>query len=141
MVYTPIDFWLAAFRTGERLGATLKASQTVIDSRVRTMADAASEPGRGDYAELARMVPEKVEAFSQASTSLFEDAIAIQAQTAANVGALMAMAWRPGNVAGWMAIADRSSRIARRAGQASGKALAPVHKAATGNARRLKRKG
>ncbi len=139
MMYTPLDFWLTMFRTGQKMTATLDASKTVIDSRVGSMADAARNPLGGDYAELSRMVPEKVEAFSRASASVMADSIALQSAAMANWNALAAMAWRPASFGDWVKIADRSAKMAKRAGASGGKALAPVHRTATGNARRLRK--
>jgi hypothetical protein len=140
MIYTPFDFWLGVMRTGQKMSATMDASKAVIDSRMQTMAHAARDPLRGDYQELGLMVPEKVEAFSRAGASVMKDALAIQSAAMANWNALAAMAWRPATLGDWVGIADRTAGMAKRAGQSGGRALAPVHRAATGNARRLNRK-
>ena len=56
--------WGSVGATGERLGETATASQAVIASRTNTIGAAMRSPLSGDYAELGRMVPEKVAAFS-----------------------------------------------------------------------------
>lgn len=141
-MYFPFEFWLTAFRTSQKLAATMTAASIVVDRRMQTMTEAAQNPLRGDYAELSRMVPEKVEAFSKAGASMIADIAALQAQAWANWSAMAALAagGRGGNLADWIAIANRSSRMIERASEANGKALAPVHRAVTGNARRLKRR-
>jgi hypothetical protein len=140
MIYTPFDFWLTALRTGEKMQATFGASKEVIDSRLNTMADAARNPLSADYGELARMVPEKVDAFSKAGASVMADTFALQSAALANWNALVAMAWRPASFGDWIEIADRSARMAKRAAGSGSKALVPVHRAASGNAKRLRSK-
>ena len=71
--------------TAVRAGETMLAANAVINSRVGTMGAAARNPITADYAELAKMIPEKLEAFSRAGASLMKDAEAAQAETAAQM--------------------------------------------------------
>ncbi|MBA3896273.1 MAG: hypothetical protein H0X36_03875 [Sphingomonadaceae bacterium] len=141
MTANPYDFWLGMWRTGMRLTETMHASGAVIDSRSRAMMDAARDPLNGDYRELNRMLPEKVAAFSQAGASLAADFWALQTQAMANWSQMMTLAMNGRGVSlrDWMAMASRSSAMMTRTGRSGAKALAPVHRAATANARRLKR--
>ena len=147
MTSSPLDFWMGAWRSGlamadagMKLGETVSASHAVIDSRVRSMADAARDPFNGNYAELGRMVPEKVEAFGKSAASGWNDMQAIQSDLFANGMEMMRIATtgRLPSAGEAMAMTSRSSRIVARAAASGGRALAPVHLAATGNARRLK---
>ncbi len=148
MADTTFDFWAGMWRsgvamaeTGIKLAETMQASGAVVDSRSRTMAAASRDPLNADYVELAKMVPEKVEAFSKAGMSAMADLHEIQSQALAHWQQVVGIA-----LSGRMAspeqlgeMASRSSRMFERAARAGGRALAPVHLSATGNARRLSR--
>lgn len=144
----PFDLWMGMWRSGQAaadtaltLGETLRAAGAVVDSRSRTMAAASRDPINGDYAELARMVPEKLAAFSAAGASALRDLQAVQSYAMANWRLVTDIAFK-GRIATAKeanAIATRSAAMVERTARAGGKALAPVHRAATGNARRLKR--
>jgi hypothetical protein len=120
----PVLPWFTlALRTGEMLAA----SGQVIPIRLARMAAAGHAPSARDRREFARMGPEKLQAGTQ---SLFAVALRLQAMQLQ----WLAQAWRPwlGAWGGWTA----GSAHAARLGSA---ALAPVHRAATANARRLTR--
>ena len=148
MADTPYDFWAGMWRsgvamaeTGVKFAETMHASRAVVDSRSRTMAAASRDPLNGDYVELGRMVPEKVEAFAAAGMSAMADLQMIQAQALANWQQMIgiAMSGRMASAAQIGELTTRSSRMIERASSAGGKALAPVHLSATNNARRLSR--
>ena len=144
---TPWDFWMrswssgvAASQVGLRFAEMMQASNTVITSRCETMAAAARDPVNGDYRELSRMVPEKVAAFGESARTTMGDMAAIQSDAAAHWQQLSAMAWRgrPPTFAELDTLSERALRMAERAIGAGGAALKPVHKTATGNAKRLR---
>ncbi len=148
MADDPFDFWAGMWRsgvmmaeTGIKFAETMHASGAVVDSRTRTMAAASRDPLNGDYGELGMMIPEKVEAFSKAGMSAMADLQAIQAHAFAHWEQLLgiAMSGRMASVSQLGELAARSSRMIERAASAGGKALAPVHRSATNNARRLGR--
>jgi len=120
------DMWMESCTTGLRLAETMVAVPAVVDARMPLIRDAASNPLTGDWPELYEMVAEKVEAFTLAGLSLTRDMQAIQAEMLRPARSVTA------------AVAS-SARIGQRAVGAAGRALAPVHAAATGNARRLRR--
>lgn len=133
-------FDLAA--TAIRAGETMVAANTVIGSRMGTMGAAARNPMTADYAELARMVPEKVEAFSRAGASLMKDVEAVQAETGAqirHVTAIMTSGKIP-TFSDLFTLSARWARILQKTSGAAGRALLPVHAAAMGNATRLRLK-
>lgn len=132
-------FELAA--TAVRAGETLMAAQAVIGSRVGTIGAAARNPLAGDYAELARMVPEKVEAFSRAGASLMKDAESMQAEAGAQIRHVTALmtSGRVPTFSDMFTLAGRWARIAQQTTGAAGRALLPVHAAAMSKARRLQK--
>lgn len=136
---TMFDTWLGLWRTGRRFSETMTASGTVINSRTQMMREAARDPIHGNYAELGRMMPEKVEAFAEAGASIMTDFCAIQLQNWTNWNQIMlaAMTGRAPTYSDWRRLAVKQSRTTQRAIRASGKALAPVHRAALANAKRL----
>lgn len=144
---TPLDMGLAFSRAGAemmtgwlRLGETMSASHRVVERRGALLGDMARDPFAGDYAELGRMVPEKLSAVAAAGTSWIEDCAEVQRQLAAQVSDATRFVASGGAhpVAFFSRSADRSSRAAATTMRAGARALAPVHRAATGNARRLK---
>lgn len=144
---TPLDMGLALSRAGfdmmqgwVALGETLSASQRVAERRGAMMGDAARSPLAGDYAEFGRMLPEKLSAFTGAAENWFADCFEVQRQMIAQFAdASSFMAGGGANPMAFMARgAERSNRVAITAMSAGGKALAPVHRAATRNAKRLK---
>ena len=128
--------------TSTKVAETLQASGVVIESRSRTIATASSNPLAGDYNELGRMIPEKVAAFSQAGMAAFGDLQALQLEAVAQWQQMMgiAMRGRAATAAETAAMTTRSARMTRRATGAAAKALAPIHRTATGNAERLAKK-
>jgi len=146
MSANPFAFWTSLWtggiemaKTGGKFAEMLHASGTVVDSRTRSMAAATRDPLNGDYRELNRMVPEKVAAFSESARAASGDLHALQAEGLAQWQALsqIALSGRPPTLADMATLTARSARIMDRATRAGGKALAPVHRQATANARRL----
>ncbi|MBC7987652.1 MAG: hypothetical protein H7X93_13445 [Sphingomonadaceae bacterium] len=146
-MFNPLDMGLAFSRASTQMmtgwlrwGETLSASQRVIEHRSGLVQDAARNPFAGDYAELGRMAPEKISAFALAGSSWMEGCFEMQRQLLAQMADLTRFATSGGAhpVAFMSRSAERSNRIANTAIRAGGKALAPVHRAATGNAKRLK---
>jgi hypothetical protein len=143
-------FWRQAFDLGSSLWAnglalsqTAMASKAVIGHRGRTIDAAIRSPLLGDYGELGRMVPEKVVAFGAAGAILSEDWLAIQADFLAqgrDIGLLLLGGWPP-STSLLARVSDRGADIAVKMSRAGGRALGPVHKTATGNQRRLRRRG
>ena len=150
---TIFDFWAGMYRTGrvwmqtgDKMSETLQASNTVIDARTGMMQDAARSPMTGNYAELSRMVPEKVEAFSQGAMAALPAMMAMQNQMLANWQQMMriGMSGRLPSARQVEAMAKSGAKVMAQGADAGSKALAPVHRTATGNARRLssaKRRG
>lgn len=148
MTMTPFDLWAGMWRTGQdmletslKMAETAVASQAVIESRTRTMAEAVRNPLGADYAELGRMVPEKLSALAEAGAAAMDDVQAVQSMALANWQMLMGIAGS-GKIPSankLNSIAKRSTAIVERSARATGKALGPFHAGATGNARRLAR--
>ena len=118
------DMWAEGVNTSMRLAETMVAVPSVVNSRMPMIRAAASNPLTGDWPELYKMVAEKAEAFTLAGLSITRDMQAIQAEMLKPVRSAKAAA-------------ASSARIGQHAAGAAGRALAPVHAAATGNAKRL----
>ena len=141
-----LDFAEVSTKTGEMAAA----ANTVIGERVALLAEAARDPLVADYAEFARVLPEKVTAMHQAGAALLDGWWALQRDVGDyTVYVTRAMTsgqppW-PSDVA---ELVERTSvhgtRIAATAIDAAGLVLAPFYESATSNARRLshrKRRG
>ncbi len=131
-------------QTGVRLVETLSASADVIASRGATIGAAMRSPRNADHAELGRMMPEKMEAFSHSGSAIADACWAMGSAWMSEAENLTALSMR-GRAPTLGELAALSSRTAAyslgamEAGTAIGsKALAPVHRKATANARRLK---
>ena len=147
-----------AASTSLKGGELAVASGRVIAERAALGVAAFIDPSTADHIEFSRMVPEKMEAFLAASAALqrrsgqfvaemvrlagSESALALSAagqlalcRSPADLLALqnrLALAWFGRAV-------SQSLALGALAAGAGGAALAPVHRAATGNARRLRR--
>ena len=140
-----IDYWSdwqRLVRAGMMWSETLTAAHAVVGHRSKTIESALNDPFGADHAELGRMVSEKAAAFGAAGASLARDTWAMQADLAAQAAALgsLMMGQLPTPGAS-RAMVRRGQRIGSAALASSLRAMAPVHKAATANARRLGRKG
>ena len=140
---TAASFQLA--QTGVRMAETLSASADVIASRGAAMGVAMRSPLDADHAELGRMVPEKLEAFSRSGSAMADAFWAMGEAWMDEAQNLTALSMR-GRVPTMRELATLSGRAAAwslctmEAGASLGsKALAPIHRKATANARRLKR--
>lgn len=138
--------WGSVGATNDRLSETATASQAVIASRSATIGEAMRTPLRGDYAELGRMVPEKVAAFSESSSAGMNALWTLQAGYVAQAQEIGAL-WLRGRPPTLFELADLSERSSMHALHAletgarmSHEVVAPLHKAATGNAKRLRKK-
>jgi len=130
--------WQRMIRAGTMWSETLNAAHAVVGHRSRTIKSALHDPLGADHAELGRMVSEKSSAFGAAGTSLVRDVLDLQADLAAQAAALGQMMF--GQLPTPRAAQEmvlRSQRLGTAALASSIRALTPVHKAATANARRL----
>jgi hypothetical protein len=144
----------ATHRTGELAIATNK----VVAKRMSLAAAAIVDPGRADHAEFGRILPEKTVAFSQAGMAwmswsgkvaeqMSSFALAEMASASAAVTA-MAACKTPGAlidaqsrfVTAWFGRAvAQSMNLGALAMRSQGAVIAPIHRVATANARRLGR--
>ena len=141
----------AAFDLAEvslKAGEMTMAAGTVISHRAGMIATAQHDPLNADHAELGRMLPEKVKAFSEAGAAAVEELWSLQRDIGdymLYVARAMTMTLgRPARPSDVAEFAERSfthgTRIATTAIGAAAVALAPLHKKATSNARRLARR-
>ncbi|MDB5687733.1 MAG: hypothetical protein JWR77_2322 [Rhizorhabdus sp.] len=131
-------------RMGMRVSETLSASNDVIVKRTGMIGSALRHPGRADHAELARMIPEKVEAFASAGSAIAAEWWSMQRAMLCEMQDIGAMAMR-GRPPTFTELSNLSSRNANHAVRAVEKvvsmgdaALKPIHAKATSNAQRLK---
>jgi hypothetical protein len=117
------------------------ATAYVVGFRGPLIARASVAPWAADHAELGRMVPEKIAAFSSAAAAL-SLAVGLAQQAAAAHAAAMAMAWAAGPTPHGML--DLLGRVGSynavsmdRAVRTASEVLSPIHLAVTANATRL----
>jgi len=129
-----------------KAGEMTTAAGAVIGTRVWMIAAAQQDPLNADHAELGRMLPEKVQAFSEAGAAVVEEWSALSRDVGdymLYLGRAMTTG-RPPLPSDVLELAARTSahgaRVASSAIGAASVALAPLHKRATSNARRLIRR-
>lgn len=115
------DMANAAFRTGE----TMAAADRVIRNRSVTLAQAWNNPITADYAELGRLVPEKMAASGRATSDVMTELFAIWAEAGRQ--------WQSSGP-------TRPDELTLRTMGLYAIALQPFHAAVTANDRRLRRK-
>lgn len=140
-------------------GEMVQAAGETIVHRMEMMRRAAGDPVVLGHPEFALMYREKGEAGLAAARAMADDVIDGQRvmaswlgdQARLNMSALLSLA-RCRSLPDWLAVQRRyleasteraataGSRLAKLAGHAADAGLAPVHRAASGNARRLGRR-
>lgn len=151
--------WSAAAQNASslfRAGELALAAATVIGARSQLGLAGAADPARADYAELARIAPEKIDAFSRSGAAVVGQVWEMQREVGtlmlrqAEAGLNLALAfWQlplPHHAAQLQAdfvagtvdrTADSADRLAHRASRLHDTAMRPIHRRATANARRL----
>jgi hypothetical protein len=151
--------WSAAAQNASslfRAGELALAAATVIGARSQLGLAGAADPARADYAELARIAPEKIDAFSRSGAAVVGQVWEMQREVGtlmlrqAEAGLNLALAfWQlplPHHAAQLQAdfvagtvdrTAHSADRIAHRASRLHDTAMRPIHRRATANARRL----
>ncbi len=130
--------WQRLMRAGTMWSETLTAAQAVVGHRSKTIEAALNQPFAADHVELGRMVNEKSTAFGAAGASLAHDYFTMQADLTAQAAAFgqMMMGQVPTPRA-TQAMVNRGQRLGSAALASSIRALTPVHRTATANAKRL----
>ena len=133
--------WQRMMRAATMLGETMTAAHAVVGHRRKTIESALSDPFAADHAELGRMVSEKSRAFGAAGASLARDFLSMQSDLAAQAAALgEMMTGQLPSPRSTQAMLARNQRLASAALASSVRAMDPIHRAATANARRLGKK-
>ena len=132
--------WQRLWRAGTMLSETMIASQAVVEHRSKTIEDAFSNPLGADHAELGWMVSENATAFGAAGASLSRDWLAMQRDWGAQVSDVSAMiVGKLPSPQKSQAMMTRSQRLGSAALASGVQAMTPIHRAATGNQKRLAR--
>ena len=113
------------------------AAPLVVAHRVGRMATAGSNPSARDCKEFKLMSAEKTAAFNESWAAMGLAAMKAQQQMAASM-------WRAAAVAPWSmakpgSLLPSGNTLARHALQVMSQGMAPVHRRAVGNAKRLGR--
>ncbi len=146
-MFDPIGVWtdwsrvaIAMMRNGMKIGETWGATGRVIDHRLGLIrADMGSAAAQ---AELLRMVPEKLEAFSLSAMAATMGWWTWQGEML-RIGQQMAQAMmrmQPPTLRAAQASTARSRAAAGRLAKAAAGAIAPIHKTVTANDRRLRKR-
>lgn len=130
--------WQRMVRAGTMWGETISAAHAVVGHRSKTIETAMNNPFGADHAELGRMMSEKGTAFGAAGASLARDWFAMQADLGAQTSAIgKIMFGQLPTPRAAQAMITRSQRLASATLASSIRAMTPVHRTATANAKRL----
>lgn len=135
------DAWWTTWRTGFAVVETLGASAQVIAARTTLIGAAIADPKKGDWAELGRMVPEKVSTLGEVGQAAALDVARLHADALRlwSGMAALAVSGRPPSLAQAGALLSQMAAGQSDAMGAGGRALAPVRRRVMGNVRRLRR--
>jgi Phasin protein len=141
-----------------KTGDLFKAASHVVAKRMTLGAAAMSDPLNADHVEFAKIIPEKTRAFSEAGMAWLQWSGEVAAQMASFAASEMAavaqatvaiascrtpadaIARQSSFASAWFARSlSRSISLGSLAMRAQGAAMAPVHRVAAANARRLNR--
>ena len=136
-----MESWRVIGATGDMMARTAAASKDVIAARTVILQTAARSPLEADHAEIWRMTNEKAVAFSAAGEVALTAWWKAWADGAALAGKMTARSSRvptPFSAFDWWSEIGLGALRAAESGSRAGRdTLAPIHRAATANARRL----
>lgn len=134
--------WDRGIEAQRMLTETISSAASVVSHRSNTIAKAIENPIAGDYRELTQMVGEKVAAIHKSAGAVMSDWGQWQRLWSSHATAMMGVvAAANGNWTAAQRLASSSEKMSSLALSSSVRALAPIHRRATANQRRLSRKG
>jgi hypothetical protein len=119
-------------RIGRQVAEINAVVPGIVSHRLMRLAWAGATPSRSDRTELSRMSSEKWQAASQSAVAM--TAFAMQQQMAMAQSFMHAM-WAP-----WMGVSHSSIPVTNPVAGMLSAGLAPYHRIATANARRLRKR-
>lgn len=131
-------------RTAQRSAEIADQSRDIVAKRTTMIDTAMRNPWRGDYAELSRMLPEKLDAFSRSAVAVGTELAAMNMAflTEAQHVAALTLRGRPMGIEDWSVLTTRTAsyamQSAERMAALASKALAPVDAVVTANTKRLR---
>lgn len=142
-------YWNEAWKLGTSMWAngialseTMLAANAVVGHRGQTIDAAIRNPLTADVGELGRMIPEKMAAFGKAGEAIARDWATMHRDMLAQGRDLMRLhtsGWPP-DMTTLARMTERGARLTLQMSMAGGRALAPIHRTATANDRRLKKR-
>lgn len=126
-------------RANIALAETLIAAPAVVSARLPAIGEAIANPWTADYRELSLMVTEKLDAFGLSHASVTSAGNKLKAVGEANARDLGRLSGgTPLWPADWLRIAERNLDLFATMTTLPGRAVRPIHRSATANARRLR---
>lgn len=134
--------WNRGLEAQRMLAETWSSAASVVSHRSGTIAEAIENPMAGNYRELTQMVGEKVDAMSESAGAVIVDWGQWQRLWSAHASSMMgAFSAVNGSLLAAQRVANSGEKLTSHALSSSVRALAPIHRRATANERRLSRKG
>lgn len=137
-----LSFWTwpgELVRANLALADAMIAAPGVVAARLPAIGDALANPWTADHTELNLMVTEKLDAFGLSHASVINAARKLKTVGEANARDLGRLSGgTPLGPADWMRIAERNLELFATLVALPGRALAPVHRTVSHNARRLR---
>lgn len=125
----------AAYRLAKKSAGLALAVPQVVAHRVRRMASAGPTPSPRERQEFTRMVMEKQQAFVQSWLAMYSETLRMQQRLALSMLAGYALPWPATPRLFW----QWTRRLSEATLAVAAKGIAPVHRKAVANARRLRK--
>ncbi|MEO8618181.1 MAG: hypothetical protein ABI412_02340 [Sphingomicrobium sp.] len=136
-----VRLWNRGIEAQRMLTETWSSAASVVSHRSDTIAKAIENPMTGDYRELTQMVGEKVEGMTESAGAVMADWGQWQRLWSAHVSSMMgAFTAANGGLIAAQRVATSGEKLTSLALSSSVRALAPIHRRATANKRRLSHK-
>lgn len=136
--FNPFTIALDLMQTGAKLAETMRHSGAVVEARMPLIWEAMVSPFSADHGELALMVSEKVGAFGKSADLGARAGKSVLAGHHANMTDLRRMfSGMPLNLQDWWRMSERNLAMTAQLWAMPGVVLAPIHRKARANARRL----
>ncbi len=136
--FNPFIIALDLMHTGVRLAETMRHSGAVVEARMPVIWEAMVSPFSADHGELALMVSEKVGAFGRSADLGARAGKTVLAGHNANMADLRRLlSGFPLGLQEWWQMGERNLAMTAQLCAIPGVVLAPIHRKARANARRL----
>jgi hypothetical protein len=133
--------WNRSMEAQRMMTETLSSAASVVSHRGKTISDAIENPMAADYGELAQMIAEKVAAMTESGNAVMADWAKWQNLWSAHSTSMLgAFSAANSSFVATQRLVKSGERLSSQAVSSAIRVLAPIHRRATANERRLSHK-